>query len=106
MDVIAPAVAGNPWPNRLFIQQSSTGQNTGDESYKLYDSTISVDTWTTFVIGVEPNYQGNGHLELCVNGVKTLTYPGYVGYTPEVDGGLAGTLPSLMVKTGIYRSRG
>ncbi|MBV8098052.1 MAG: heparin lyase I family protein [Verrucomicrobia bacterium] len=106
LDVKAPSLEGDPWPNRLFIQKSSTGQNTGDESFKLYDSTIPVDTWYTYVIGVQPGYHGDGHLELWVNGAQVVTYTGDVGYTPEADGGLTGTLASLMVKSGIYRNRG
>jgi Polysaccharide lyase len=116
LDLKAPSSAGDPWPNRLFLQTSDKGQITGDDQIWLYDSSnpaisptrvqIYVDTWYTYVLGVKPGYDGTGHLYLWINGVRVVNYTGAVGYKPEVDGDLPGTLASLMVKSGIYRNSG
>jgi hypothetical protein len=72
---------------------------------KLYDSTIPVDVWYTYVVGVRPGYDGTGHIDLWVNGVQVVNYTGKIGYKPYSVGGLPGTNDSLMVKSGVYRNR-
>lgn len=106
MDIKAPGTPGNPWPNRLFVQNDDTGPYTTNTATLVYNGTIQLDTWYTYVIEITPDYyDDNGYICLWVNGTQVATYTGKVGYTPQSQGGLSGILDSMMVKFGLYRNR-
>jgi Polysaccharide lyase len=104
MDIKAPGPDGN-WGNRVWLQNDQTGQFTGNSSINVYNGVITPDTWYRYVLGVQPSYTGNGQVQVWINGTLVGQYNGSVGYEPQTDGGLAGMLSSMMVKSGIYRSR-
>jgi hypothetical protein len=106
IDIIAPANPKNPWPNRLWIQNGTTGQYTSNQGIKLYSGTIPEDVWTLFVLGVRPGWNGNGEIRFWVNGNLVIDFNGQVGYQPVSQGGLPGTLDGLMIKSGAYRNSG
>jgi hypothetical protein len=106
IDLIAPASPRSPWPNRLWMQNSSTGQYTYNLGVNLYSGTMPEDVWTLFVLGVRPGWSGNGEIRFWVNGNLVIDYNGQVGYQPASQGGLPGTLDGLMVKSGAYRNSG
>jgi hypothetical protein len=106
IDIKVPGSPGNPWPNRLWIHNGTTGQYTSDQAINLYDGTISEDVWTLFVLGVRPGWGGNGEIEFLINGNLVADFKGQVGYQPASQGGLPGTLDGLMIKSGAYRNSG
>jgi len=106
IDIKAPGAAGSPWPNRLWIQNGTTGQRTTNHDINLYNGTIPEDVWTGFVLGVRPGWSGNGQIEFWVNGILVANFTGEVGYQPASQGGLPGTLDGLMIKSGAYRNSG
>jgi Polysaccharide lyase len=104
LDVRAPAAAGQGWGVRLGIHNDDTGALNGS-TIDLYNSTLALDTWYRFVIGITPNYGGGGRVEFWLNGVRVVNYYGKIGYKPQSEGGLAGILDSMRVKFGAYRNR-
>ena len=106
IDIKAPGSPGNPWPNRLWIHNGTTGQHTSDQAVNVYSGTLAEDVWTLFVLGVRPGWNGNGEIEFLIDGNLVADFKGQVGYQPASQGGLAGTLDGLMIKSGAYRNAG
>lgn len=106
LDLKAPSAPGQPWPNRLFVQNNDTGPYTTNAPFLVYNGYINADTWYSYVVELRPDYaDSGGYIKVWTNGVIAGQYLGKVGYTPQSQGGLTNVLDSMLVKFGLYRSR-
>ncbi len=58
------------------------------------------NTWHTFLIYIEPRFDGTGHLELWIDNTAVLEWSGAIGYDPTQ---VAGAYAGLDIKDGIYQ---
>jgi len=67
----------------LLVHNDTTGGNPSSVPVIIGSGTIAFDTWNTFVVMTDMDYNGAGQVELWQNGTLLMNWTGAVGYNPS-----------------------
>jgi hypothetical protein len=90
-----------PYRVRLTVRNSATGPSSTDPDVEIWSGAVlTPNVWSTFLIHVQPRFDGGGRVELWIDGARVLDWIGPIGYDPAR---VPGALDGLDVKIGIYQ---